>query len=90
MLLLMTGTVLPAADAPGGDAWKIPAAKKDFHVFLLMGQSNMTGAGRVQPEDRQPVPGVLFIPPQESVWKPAAHPLHGSGFGWDCLSSGRT
>jgi hypothetical protein len=25
------------------DSWRIPADKKDFHIFLLMGQSNMAG-----------------------------------------------
>ena len=37
---------------------KLPA-KTDFHLYLLVGQSNMAGRGRVSAEDRQPIPGVL-------------------------------
>jgi hypothetical protein len=63
-----------AADA---NPWKIPSAKKDFHVFLLMGQSNMSGYGKLLPEDTQAVPFVLKLPTKGALeWTAAAHPLH--------------
>ena len=76
--------------------WRIPADKEKFHIFLLMGQSNMAGGlkprhkGYLLEEDKIPVPHVLMIPQQKNMtkyfWKPAAHPLHlrggqGCGFG---------
>jgi putative membrane-bound dehydrogenase-like protein len=78
-------------DEPPASPWKIPDDKENFHVFLLMGQSNMTGGGVVESDDRNPVPGVVFIPPRELDWEPAAHPLHrpGRGFGLG-LSFART
>jgi len=57
--------------ARGHDAsdWAIPANKEDFHVFLLMGQSNMAGYGELQPGDEKPVPSVLRIPTKgDMVW----------------------
>ena len=45
----------------------IPEDRSRFHVFLLMGQSNMAGYGCVdtgdpwQPGDKDPVPGVLVL-----------------------------
>lgn len=61
------------------DPWTIPSDKQRFHVFLLMGQSNMSGYGHVLPEDKTPVPGIVKLPTKYSgdlVWQPAAHPLH--------------
>jgi hypothetical protein len=74
--------------APGrpGNAWKLPAKKENFQVFLLMGQSNMSGFAPMLREDRRPVPRVVYLPTtqqkkkeektRELIWKPAAHPLH--------------
>jgi len=76
--------------------WQIPEDKSKFHVFLLMGQSNMAGGlkprhkGYLLEEDKIPVPHILMIPQHKNMtkpfWKPAAHPLHlrggrGCGFG---------
>jgi alpha-N-acetylglucosaminidase len=63
VLLLCNGTAYGQANSD----WKIPNEKEDFHVFLLMGQSNMTG-GRPTYED---VPNLFFIPQQEKDWVPA-------------------
>jgi len=77
--------ILPsAADAAVGNAkaadpWRIPSDKGKFHIFLLMGQSNMSGYGRLLPADRTPVPRVVELPTRykgELKWGPAAHPLH--------------
>lgn len=66
-------------DDAGIERWKIPAQKHKFHVFVLMGQSNMSGFGRLVPEDGKPVPGVVKLPTVYTGkldWLPAAHPLH--------------
>jgi hypothetical protein len=49
--------------------------KAEFHVYVLMGQSNMAGRGVMTEADRRPVPGVLTLD-KDNRWKPAAHPLH--------------
>ncbi len=49
--------------------------KPRFHVYLLMGQSNMAGRGRMTEADRRPVERVWMLD-KENQWVPAAHPLH--------------
>ncbi len=52
---------------------------EEMHVFLLMGQSNMSGYGELLPEDSVPVESVFVIPTISETpydWMPAAHPLH--------------
>lgn len=59
--------------------WNIPKEKKDFHIFVLMGQSNMAGYGELLPQDTILVPKILKLPTlydKKLDWKPAAHPLH--------------
>jgi len=67
-----------------GWAWEQPGrsqpnaelpAKEKFHLFLLAGQSNMAGRGKVTQEDRTPHPRVLMLN-QENRWVPAVDPLH--------------
>jgi len=61
------------------DQWRIPADKEMFHVFLLMGQSNMSGYAYMLSADRIPVPRVVKLPTKykrQLKWVPAAHPLH--------------
>ena len=67
-------------EAAAGNDWEIPSDKKDFHVFLLMGQSNMAGGihGReLTDEDKTPVPGIVIR--RGKGWIPAAHPIHVGG-----------
>jgi hypothetical protein len=52
----------------------IPTRKEDFHLYLLIGQSNMAGRGAVPP-DQKPHARVLKLD-QESKWTPATEPLH--------------
>lgn len=83
----------PPAHRPGLEgAWAIPGQRENFHVFLLMGQSNMAGYGGIakedplQPGDKDPVPHVLVLDGQGKpgdptpvgpiAWRPGAHPLH--------------
>lgn len=49
--------------------------KENFHLFLLIGQSNMAGRGKVTAQDRQPHPRVLMLN-KKREWMPAADPLH--------------
>ncbi len=96
MLMSLIGhAVSPAGDEPSLVAssnaeegrWKIPAEKEDFHIFLLMGQSNMAGGikehqpGHLLPEDQVPVPHIVHVRtnvanPSKYKWQPSAHPLH--------------
>jgi hypothetical protein len=50
-------------------------AKERFHLFLLIGQSNMAGRGVVAPQDKVPHPRVLMLN-QAGEWVPAVDPLH--------------
>ena len=49
--------------------------KERFHLFLLVGQSNMAGRGEVEPQDREPNPHVLMFT-KDGRWVPALDPLH--------------
>lgn len=59
---------------------KIPSSKKNFHLFLLMGQSNMSGGVGLATGDTKPIPSVLKMrwarEGEVSKWAPGAHPLH--------------
>jgi len=56
---------------PGGP----PPAKERFHLYLLIGQSNMAGRGTVEEQDKVPHPRVLTFTRQRT-WVPALDPLH--------------
>ncbi len=77
---MLAASALSAEVIQGSNSWKIPSSKKDFHVFLLMGQSNMSGGVNIAAGDTQPVPHVLKMlharEGNEPKWVPAAHPLH--------------
>ena len=46
-----------------------------MHLFLLVGQSNMAGRGKVEPQDTVPIPRVLMLDRQRT-WVPAVDPMH--------------
>ena len=50
-------------------------AKDKFHLFLLVGQSNMAGRGKVEAEDKVAHPRVLMLN-KAGEWVPAVDPLH--------------
>lgn len=50
-------------------------AKENFHLFLLVGQSNMAGRGALTPADKEPHPRVLMLD-KSGKWAPAVDPLH--------------
>ena len=70
------------AQAPSSSA-PLPAKEK-FYLFLLVGQSNMAGRGKVEAQDQAPHPRVLVFNKQ-GEWAPAIDPLHfdkpGAGVG---------
>ncbi|HTN74887.1 MAG TPA: sialate O-acetylesterase [Pirellulaceae bacterium] len=68
-LCLLATTCLPAAEPV-----KLPP-KKSLHLYLLVGQSNMAGRGKVEAPDKQPHPRVLMLNKQDE-WVPAIDPLH--------------
>jgi len=47
----------------------------EFHLYALIGQSNMAGRGAVGPEDAEIHPRVLCLD-RSGKWVPAADPLH--------------
>jgi hypothetical protein len=49
--------------------------KEKFHLFLLIGQSNMAGRGAVEEQDLTPHPRVLMLT-KAGEWAPAVDPLH--------------
>jgi len=49
--------------------------KENFHLFLLIGQSNMAGRGDVAPQDKIPHPRVLTLN-KAGEWVPAVDPIH--------------
>ena len=77
------GRAALAADTPQATAVTLPA-KEQFHLFLLVGQSNMAGRGTVEPQDEVPKPHVLMLN-RDKQWVPAVDPLHfdkpGAGVG---------
>ena len=51
------------------------AIDKNFHLYLLIGQSNMAGRGQVKDEDKTPHPRVFSLN-KAREWIPAVDPLH--------------
>jgi len=56
--------------------------REGFHIYLLIGQSNMAGRGRVRSTDKTPHPRVLSFD-RGGTWIPAREPLH-----WDRRNAG--
>ncbi|MEM0924931.1 MAG: sialate O-acetylesterase [Planctomycetota bacterium] len=50
-------------------------AKKDLHLFLLVGQSNMAGRGKLTPTDKIAHPRVWMLG-KDHRWTPAIDPMH--------------
>jgi hypothetical protein len=82
MLALVASVAAEAAGNREKDRDMAPRAK--FHLYLLIGQSNMAGRGKVTAGDREPHPHVLALNKKDE-WVPAVDPLHfdkpGAGVG---------
>lgn len=66
--------VTAAAFAQDTESVALPEKEK-FHLFLLVGQSNMAGRGKVAEQDLEVHPRVLMLT-KDLEWKPAVDPLH--------------
>lgn len=71
---LVAALALPAAALVAADPVKLPPREK-FHLFLLVGQSNMAGRGTIEPGDQTPHPRVLMLD-KTGDWVPAVDPMH--------------
>lgn len=67
--------ILVAAGVAAACAAEAPPAREKFDLYLLMGQSNMAGRGKIEPQDRLPHPRVFKFT-KEMTWAPAVDPLH--------------
>jgi hypothetical protein len=63
-----------ARTSSAADAVRLPTKEK-FHLYLLIGQSNMAGRGAVEEQDKKPHPRVVMFT-KEQTWAPAVDPLH--------------
>lgn len=70
-LVVLPGTHLAAQSASP----LVPSEKSQFHLVLLVGQSNMAGRGRISEADQKPHRRVLMLD-QSGDWVPAVDPLH--------------
>jgi len=50
-------------------------SKENFHLFLLAGQSNMAGRGKISAEDEKIDPRVFMLS-KDGEWEPAVDPIH--------------
>ena len=77
--IILSCCVLPICSAATSTAAENPQTtippKQRFHLFLMVGQSNMAGRGRVSEADRQPLRKVLVYSKNGS-WIAARAPLH--------------
>ncbi|WP_207425745.1 sialate O-acetylesterase [Pedobacter sp. SYSU D00535] len=56
-------------------SWKLSGQEGKKQVYLLLGQSNMAGRGKLSGHQYKTHPRVLMLN-REKQWVPAAHPLH--------------
>ena len=56
-------------------ACALQAADANFHLYLLVGQSNMAGRGKIALEDKVAVPRVLMLN-KGNEWVSAVDPIH--------------
>ncbi|HYH55279.1 MAG TPA: sialate O-acetylesterase [Anseongella sp.] len=67
---------LPAAPALGQELPSPERADSNFHIYILMGQSNMAGRGEITEKYRGRGHERLLMLDKNNRWVPAKHPLH--------------
>ncbi len=72
---LLLATTLWVSPASAQDEPRIPRQKSQFHLFLLVGQSNMAGRGPLDDQATATHPRVWMLD-QSGQWVPAVDPLH--------------
>jgi hypothetical protein len=70
---VLAGAAYASADEPAKSPQ--PPADAKLDVFLLIGQSNMAGRGKIEEQDRRPHPRVWTLTKSDE-WAPAVDPLH--------------
>ncbi len=71
---MVVGLALHGLVANGAEPeMKLP--KERFHLYLLIGQSNMAGRGQIEEQDKEPHPRVLKLT-KDNTWAPGVDPLH--------------
>jgi hypothetical protein len=70
-LVVLASLVVPSR----GQAPTASPPPESFHLFLLIGQSNMAGRGVVEDAHRLPIPRVLMLD-RSGAWVPAVDPMH--------------
>ena len=77
--ILFLAVILITGGLQANESVNVPSSNKDFHLFLLMGQSNMSGGVGLTAGDTKPVLRVLKMryakEGEEPKWAPGAHPL---------------
>lgn len=73
-LLLVVLSVSCAAIAWGAEPPPV-RGRQPMHLYLLIGQSNMAGRGKVEDQDQQAHPRVVMFT-KDNRWVPAVDPLH--------------
>jgi len=71
LLTVLAGVTLAGALAP----LRAVPPDPDFHLYLLIGQSNMAGRGPLDEESKKAHPRVVMLA-KDLTWKPATDPLH--------------
>jgi hypothetical protein len=77
ILFLLVTTLTSSVLAAGPDSAVTPVnlpAKSRFHLYLLLGQSNMAGRGVIGEEDKTPHPQVLMLD-TNGAWRVAVEPV---------------
>jgi len=57
--ILFLAAILITGGLQANESVNVPSSKEDFHLFLLMGQSNMSGGVGLAAGDTKPVPLVM-------------------------------
>lgn len=74
ILPALAAALLAASPVSSAEPLKLPP-REQFHLFLLIGQSNMAGRGAIEEQDKTPHPRVWMLD-KAGNWTPAVDPLH--------------
>lgn len=74
LCLLFVASTQNVSQAEDRNSITLPS-KENFHLFLLAGQSNMAGRGKMEPQDVESHPRLLTFS-KDGRWVPAVAPLH--------------
>ena len=73
-MLRLLALLAPLVTSLSAQTPSLPSKEK-FHLFLLVGQSNMAGRGTVEAQDKTPHARVLMLN-KAGEWVPATDPMH--------------